>query len=124
MANATKIRAVLDYIHDHPEEWKQSVYGIRNEGCGTAFCAAGHAVVLNGHKVVWWFEDHLHYQGRADDAIDKDTGVTRSIHSLAARELELDVVEASLFFDGFNTLEELWDLANKFTGGRVGYRYE
>lgn len=119
MANAVKIRAVLDYIADHPKEWNQSTYGVRTD-CGSAYCAAGHAIVLNGHKIVWWEADESLY--RSDHAIDKETGLSRSIHNLATRELEFSVHEASEFFDEFNTLGDLWTLANKFTGGRVGYR--
>lgn len=118
MANAEKIQQVLDYITTHPSEWKQEVYAKRT-ACGTACCVAGHAVVLNGHE--------LYFRRRNDDleqlsfsALRKgmEYGLT-DISALAQEELELTSDECYLFFASSNTLDNLWDLANHFTGGKV-----
>lgn len=118
MANAEKIQQVLDYITSHPSEWNQDVYAKRT-ACGTAGCVAGLTVVLNGHE--------LHFRRRNDDieqlsfsAIRKgmEYGLT-DISSLAQEELELTTDECYLFFASGNSLDDLWRLANQFTGGEV-----
>jgi hypothetical protein len=37
--------ATLDYIREHPKEWKQYCY---YNLCGTTACYAGHALILGG----------------------------------------------------------------------------
>lgn len=48
--NLPLLRKVLEHIDAHPEEWYQSSWGIHTpqSACGTAFCVAGHAVMLSG----------------------------------------------------------------------------
>lgn len=122
MANATKIREVLDHIVDHPEQWYQSLYAVQM-ACGTAYCAAGLAVILNGHKVQW-YTDVVEVGASTSEVVFKDDAPysIRDIHELAQEELELTEEEADLFFDQDNSLDNLWDLANQFTNDAVGYR--
>ena len=54
----------MDHIDAHPDQWDQSVWGVTEaarlemlgngwEGCGTAYCLAGWACVLNGDTPIW-----------------------------------------------------------------------
>lgn len=54
MADIEKLDRIIDHIERHPEEWRQASYGLRTE-CGTAFCVAGHAAVLDRAELVWDF---------------------------------------------------------------------
>lgn len=121
MANAIKIREVLDYITDHPEEWNQRFYAYQTR-CRTAYCAAGHAIILNGHTIKWFTDGPYR---RSDAAIRKGSANPNnlmSIETLAAEELELTWQEAHTFFSEGNNLDDLWKLANTFTRGAVGQR--
>ena len=60
--NMPLLRKVLDHIDAHPDEWYQSFWAIRGDlavdrgvtsDCGTAYCIAGHAVMITGHGVDW-----------------------------------------------------------------------
>ena len=44
MANAERLKQVLTYIEQHPEEWRQSVWH-----CGSSHCFCGTAQILAGH---------------------------------------------------------------------------
>lgn len=122
MANATKLREVLDHIADHPEQWNQKLYAVQTH-CGTAYCAAGLAVVLNGHKVQW-YTDVVEIGAHSSEVVfngDAPYSI-RDIHELAQEELELTEDEADEFFESENSLEDLWDMANRFTNDAVGWR--
>ena len=125
MANAEKIREVLDYITKHPEEWDQSIYARRTE-CGSAYCVAGLAVVLNGHQLHWSRHEHLLEDLRKGIARHSFNAVRNghefdvvSIPWLAQEELELSDNEAYQFFKPHNTIDRLWQLAGQFTDGEV-----
>lgn len=56
MRNVELLEKTLQHIKDHPEEWDQSIYRSQTlpNGCSTACCFAGTAVLLAGisHTVV------------------------------------------------------------------------
>lgn len=62
--NLPLLRKVLDHIDAHPEEWDQSEYGkvSRVSSCGTAFCIAGHALVMSGYET----KESITYPGSLD----------------------------------------------------------
>src|SRR6478609_6380573 len=53
--NLPLLRKVLEHIDAHPEEWHQSVWAMETSAseCGTAFCVAGHTVVMAGGELLW-----------------------------------------------------------------------
>lgn len=51
MPNIELLNKTLDHIKAHPETWKQSWWVTPTITCGTAYCFAGHAVVLAGYAV-------------------------------------------------------------------------
>lgn len=62
MANAAALLRTLAYIEEHPENWNQEEWAVRNPGkkwvpdniCGTAFCFAGNALVQEADMVPWF----------------------------------------------------------------------
>lgn len=116
--NVELLRRVLEHITAHPETWNQGVWAAGAKGCGTAYCAAGHAVVMTGHKIDWASA----YDGVAEFVIDE--GITNpawhpTISEVAEAELGLTYEQAEELFEGDNTLAELWDLAEQFTDGAI-----
>jgi len=56
MPNTELLKKTLTYIKDNPEQWEQDWWVTAADdretpGCGTAYCFAGHTVVLSGCKV-------------------------------------------------------------------------
>lgn len=123
--NLPLLRKVLSHIDAHPEEWVQQVYAVRGETlrrvtdlrnsasgqalampvCGTAFCIAGHAVVMAGHDIDW--DSH----GRADSAAMTASG--DYIEDVAKAELGLTDAEAVRLFAGPNTREDVQRYAER-----------
>lgn len=110
--NVERLRAVLEHITAHPEEWNQETWAQRTP-CGTAFCLAGHTVVMAGLKVDW------------DDAEDGVSSTVKNgsfIDEVATELLGLDS-GASMFghqlFAPYNTLADLWRIAGELTGGEI-----
>lgn len=144
MANAAKLQRLMDYITlIEPERLDQRTWASRISAddlaaltpqqraelavdpniCGTYGCAAGNAIALEfGEKAIAWFDGDEWFVS-ADDLVEDEeladgyAGV--SIETAAGDILELDENEANEFFDGDNTLWNLWDMAEHFSGGRV-----
>lgn len=109
--NVPLLTKVLDHITAHPEEHDQRSWAIRKDGCGTACCVAGWAVVMSGHEFAWWeWSDG----DVADETVDHEL-----IGHVAQRELGLTYEQARLMFRGDNTLYTLWYLAAEYTHGEI-----
>lgn len=98
------IRRVLNQIDAHPETWDQQWFGIKTE-CGTAFCFAGHAVVLSGRAEPKWTdyndgEDVLPVWFTAGDNDER-------VDVLAANVLGLTDEEQLALFDVMNSRDDL-----------------
>ena len=110
-ANIQLLRKVLEHVTDHPEEWNQGVWAVRND-CGTAACIAGHTVLMTGHQVEW-----VSMSGATEKAIAVSQGPT--INRVAAHELGLTGYQADVLFNASNTLADLWWLAGQITDGEI-----
>ena len=110
-ANTQLLRKVLEHVTDHPEEWNQGVWAVRND-CGTAACIAGHTVLMAGHQVEW-----MEMSSATEKAVDVSGGPT--IRQVAAHELGLTRYQEVALFDGGNTLADLWWLAGEMTDGEI-----
>lgn len=92
--------ATLDYIEQHPEEWKQEYFR-----CRTGCCFAGHAALLGG---AWWAYPEV---PESESMQYREGKTIRTMHvaRVAAKFLEVvahDEVFAMLF-NSSNTLESL-----------------
>ncbi len=76
--------------------------------CGTVACLAGWAALLNGWRPIRRESDLVYRDGRAEPVID-----------VARRVLDLDRDQAETLFVGSNSLEQLWQLASRYTDGQI-----
>lgn len=107
--NVPLLRKTLEHITEHRQEWYQGAWAIRTE-CGTAYCLAGHAVVLSGHEIrVPEGEYQLGYATASGEYVSE----------VAMEELGLTEWEAERLFAEHNTLPTLWALAEDFTDGEI-----
>lgn len=102
----------FDYIAEHPEEWDQNSWAIRVHApnvCHTAFCFAGHAVVIANPSAVMMF-------GEGGDYVDDEYNFASLVEidgegiwigEAAARDLGLTPLEADKLFDSENTLDQV-----------------
>lgn len=111
--NIPLLRKVLDHVTAHPEEHNQSMWGVRTS-CGTAYCIAGHALVMSGVQLGW--EDTADGYGYATVDVTKDG---EQIHDAARRVLGLDDVQAYLLFDPNNSRDRAWAIAADITDGKI-----
>ncbi len=116
--NAVLLRQVLDHITAHPEQHDQAHFAIRTD-CGTAYCLAGHAVVLSGYRIAW--EESLLNRHAFNAKLDD--GSTAEIPDLAAELLGLEPgpydEEWPDLFDGGNSRADLWRMASELTDGAI-----
>lgn len=122
-------RAVLTHIEAHPDKWYQASWR-----CRSGMCYAGHTAALSGRK--WMIEDPIEAASllapadllvaHADDpmAWDYNLGYAArkkmvvSVREVAQRLLGLDDNEASIMFDGGNSLDDLRRYVRKIEQGR------
>src|SRR6478609_3488156 len=105
--NLPLLRKVLEHIDAHPEEWRQDSWATRTSAsaCGTAFCFAGHAVVLAGGELLWDKETGVAFEVTMPD------GSTSRIAAAAREALGLTCVEASDLFYAVNARQTVQFLA-------------
>jgi len=105
-ANAPLLWKVYDHIKAHPKEWNQLDWAIRRqtqeEVCGTAYCFAGHAVVMAGHQIDWERADEF----RSGDITAHLTDGQR-IEDVAMYELGLSELQGCDLFSAVNSLEDI-----------------
>jgi hypothetical protein len=134
----------MDYITIvEPERWDQGTWASRispedlarlteqqrkqlavdPDICGTYGCAAGNVIALEfGEKAIDWgdrYEFFISSESLVENETVADGFAGWSIEEAAADILDLDGDEADSFFSGGNTLWDLWDMAEQFSGGRV-----
>lgn len=109
--NAPLLRKVLEHITEHPDEWFQGMWAKRS-ACGTACCVAGHVAVMTGHELIFDSD------GEASFVQDG-----RWISTVATEELRLPDQDPESYephlFAGFNSLPDLWRIANELTDGEI-----
>jgi hypothetical protein len=92
---------VYEHIEAHPEEWMQAAWAIKS-ACGTAYCFAGHAVLIAEPTARFIFSS----QGESDRVHVLGHGM-RWIDEVAMDALGLRAEEASVLFNGSNGLGDL-----------------
>lgn len=113
--NVPLARKVMEHIVENPDEWDQAEYGQRTE-CGTAFCFAGHTVLLAGHDVSWM---ECPCGEGAPHFFSSSTTNGESISFVARRQLGLAYQEARELFSGGNTIADLWRLLEAYSDGEI-----
>ncbi len=87
--------------------------------CGTAYCLAGHTVVMSGYRADWSTAFGATKTGVSTAAVAESD---QTIGDLAARLLRIEVEDADgedgLFWGG-HELADLWRIASELTDGRV-----
>lgn len=107
-----RLRKVLEYLTEHPEEHDQGIWiaSPYYTGCGTTACVAGHVVLADG-----WAPD---YRIAYPEYCVKD-GKTRRIAHVAEALLGLRPEQAAQLFWATNELADLWRMAEEFTDGTI-----
>lgn len=115
--NEDLLRRVLEHITAHPEEHDQARWAVRTD-CGTAYCVAGHIVVMSGWQVDW--SDGMAIRTDEMTHTCGVVGTDKTIASVAAELLGVERGECDdgLFYGG-NELDDLWRIAAELTDGRV-----
>lgn len=92
MANRDKIRAVVARIIADPASWDQSEI-LKITVCGTTFCIAGHAAVLEG-----WYVANRWVQRLTSDLSDPEVVDATRVMKFAQDVLELEDWQADELF--------------------------
>lgn len=145
--NLPMLRKVIDHIQEEPESWNQQHWAVkwvkvgverlrnargqftgqtRPAECGTAYCIAGHTVVMAGYDLEWepglvmgWGDAVL---ARRTSVTNPDTGWYVTISDMAAHELGLTRQEWSELFAGGNNLHDVLRACKKIAK-RAGERF-
>jgi hypothetical protein len=105
MPNVELLRATLEYVESHPDEWHQ-----RHWRCDTAMCFAGHAAVLAGG--VWvdsypYEDEYMVAEDADDDSFLQGPDGNIHVEYRAQRVLGLDAEQADRLFSSFNDLDQI-----------------
>ena len=115
MPNTDLLQRTLAQIEEHPEMWGQQDFA-RQTDCGTAFCFAGHAVMLAHPTAVPTFDG-----AEATSFVSIPDHPVRPIWwipELARDLLGLGKTTGDILFDADNSLDELRDMvADLLAGG-------
>lgn len=112
--NVPLLRKTLEYVTEHPEEWRQWTWGARvsSLSCGTAGCFAHHAARLDGGELV----GVAHVVAESEDPrhLVQTLNGRRVIHvaERAVRVLGLGRNAHGLFYAG-NSLQDLRRIVDK-----------
>lgn len=110
--NADLAYRVLDQIDAHPESWAQEAWV---DGCGTAYCFAGWALTLTGHKLKPHDDGFIELDGRV-------CARPYIVSGTAARELGISGLDyrstASNLFYPYNTRKDLGRIVAETFGPR------
>lgn len=111
--NIPLLRKTLEHITSNPLEWNQHTwFGLASDSpCGTAGCLAGHAAVFSGVP--------LRYQQRNGVSVPVCSMDGRELSIVARMELGLTNIQTAGLFYSYNTLANLWLLAESFTDGDI-----
>jgi hypothetical protein len=109
------VRGMLTRIENNPQEWEQGSWAVET-ACGTAYCAAGHALLEVGARIdiagqsveVATLPDHVRRRFLSDHV---------SIATGAQAVLGISTHTADRLFAGGNTLPQLRDLVAEICAG-------
>lgn len=116
------LRKALEHITAHPEEWRQSIWALKDL-CGTECCLAGTIVAQQGYNFIW-------DNGAAQFATKPGSAKGQYIPHAAAGELlgrpvhnfvsgDKDYAQITRLFYSTHSLRELWRMANALTDGEI-----
>lgn len=114
-----RLDAALAYIDAHPDEWRQSTWGMRTE-CGTSCCIAGWIVVQAGAELVFGDDAHGYGVEEAIDCLPDGEDYEESIAVFARRLLGIDSEVGRELFGGSNTRADLQDHRNRLAASLDG----
>jgi hypothetical protein len=120
--NAPILRKALEHITAHPEEWRQSIWALKDL-CGTECCLAGTIVAQQGYHFIW-------DNGAAQFAVKPGVEGKRYIPHAAAVELlgrplhefisgDAGYAMIKRLFYSTHNLRDLWSLASLMTNGEI-----
>jgi len=135
MLNVSKLLGELQQLTIYPEKWDQGFWAVpaidpetkRPSACGSYGCIAGNTLIHNEYTLIWkenpmvgYFDEASQDRHRwiAEDAEDSN-GNRRTIEAHAAKELGLTPWQAEILFDPDNTEADLWEHAERFSGGQI-----
>jgi hypothetical protein len=104
--NVELLASVLAYIERHPQEHKQQNWGERGTSCGTTFCFAGTAALMDGATLLWGKESAANSRELLYGVMDYSGQVT-SVEKYARHELGLTTDEADTLFGGYISLDDI-----------------
>lgn len=110
--NIELLNKVMEHIEGHPEEHYQGTWARRTD-CGTAYCFAGHAVVICGWDPIFPIVDHSDRKLLAK-ACSRD-GRVHAIQDVAELELGLTEEMANRLFHHRNSREQLREMVDQIT---------
>lgn len=130
MLNVDKLLSELRFLTIHPDKWDQSLWvkyvgpeNPRTSACGSFGCLAGNAVLRENIELAWYEIQHFDVNvgairgtnvWYADYTIDHE-----HIEEKATELLGLTPHQAERLFDGDNSLDTLWELAESITLGEI-----
>ena len=124
-------------VPEGTDPWETDIPAPRPSACGSFGCLAGNTAVHEpGVELDWYKEDYEIWDGKkiqlwqADQILNETVTVQdwcnggtfeekKSIKTKAQELLGLTSHQAELLFDGDNTLDQLWELAERFSGGEI-----
>ena len=119
MVNALVLRKELEYITAHRNEWDQSRWlsVTRATACGTVGCLAGNAVLHAGWvpATVNGAVDVTQLSAETQLEYVSDGQHVLTVRNVARDELGLEHWQATLLFNGSNSLLTLWIIASLLT---------
>lgn len=118
--NLPLLRKVLEHIDAHPEEWRQGSWA-SGAVCGTAYCVAGHALVMDGTHVLT-YDPHWGLKVDGLDYVTDSDGDEIEAPGYFGREvLGLTHGEGLALFAGGNSRETVQLIAER-VAERAGER--
>jgi hypothetical protein len=133
-----RLRKALEFVTDHPEEWRQLYWAVRSDTCGTKACLAGRIVLQAGVELDWRPDRHLYLQLGVERAQTIAADQTRTIGDqactlLGVPEAMVDdfhrgylsgnayllMLDFDRLWSGANTLRDLWFYASELTDGEI-----
>lgn len=119
--DVARLRKAMEHITAHPEEHFQEYWVLEDARkftghCGSAMCLAGHIVDQAGYG--FKFDDAGYVSCRHPSNPDVTMYVSETSNMLLGLN-EQDDIWGHNMYQGTNTLKDLWQLANYYTGGEI-----
>lgn len=145
--NVALLRDELRYLTINPDKHNQGLWAVaetsgetpdyapRPSACGSFGCLAGNTAIHSGAELDWYKSAVIRRNGQpivvwqADDILDEYITTEdrdgqqyreqKPIRVKAMELLDLTYCQAEKLFDGDNTQERLWQIAEEITAGEI-----